>query len=303
MTELQERLLEVLQDLTEGVRLVAVSKFHPLESLLEAYDAGQRIFGESRVQELQEKEPRMPRDVEWHFIGHLQQNKVKYLAPYISLIHAVDSLRLLKEIDRQAERCAEERVARGLQPAIRVLLQLHVAQEETKFGFTPKECKAFLDSGDWRELKHVEIAGIMCMASNTDDEAQIAAEFKTAEDFFEMARSRYFADTNSFCECSWGMSDDYHIAMEHGSTLVRVGSKIFGARDYSQKTQSNALTTEAEALKAYQEGINNAQRSEWGEAASCFRLAIALDPDSPAVESLKMVNDIFEYYHKDNFNP
>lgn len=304
MTDLQERLLEVRESLNESTRLVAVSKYHPLEALLEAYDAGQRIFGESRVQELQEKEPRMPQDVEWHFIGHLQQNKVKYLAPYIALIHAVDSLRLLKEIDRQAERCAEERVARGLQPAVRVLLQLHVAQEETKFGFTPKECKAFLDSGEWRELKHVEIAGIMCMATNTEDEEQIAAEFQTAEDFFNMARERHFAKQDTFCECSWGMSDDYLIAMNHGSTLVRVGSKIFGARDYTQKPQSGTTAApETEAMKAYKEGLEHAQRSEWGEAASAFRLAIALDPDSPAAEGLKMVNDIFEYYHKDNFNP
>lgn len=310
MTELQERLLEVQQDLTEGVHLVAVSKFHPLEALLEAYDAGQRIFGESRVQELQEKQPRMPKDVEWHFIGHLQQNKVKYIAPYISLIHAVDSLRLLTEINRQAERCAANREANGLQPSIRVLLQLHVAQEETKFGFTPRECKAFLDSGEWRNLKYVEIAGVMCMASNTDDEAQIADEFQTAEDFFHMARERYFANSDTFCECSWGMSDDYQIAMQHGSTLVRVGSRIFGARNYTpkptneaQKAYDEAEKARTEAQKAYEEGLEHAQRSEWGEAASCFRLAIALDPDSPAAESYAMLNDIFEYYHKDNFNP
>lgn len=298
MTDLQERLLEVRESLPETTQLVAVSKFHPLPLLLEAYDAGQRIFGESRVQELQEKQPEMPADTIWHFIGHLQVNKVKYLAPYISLIHAVDSLRLLREIDRQAERFAEERRARGLDAAISVLLQLHVAQEETKFGFTPAECKAFLDSGEWRALKHVKIAGVMCMATNTDDEEQITREFEVAHNFFLMARERYFAEDDHFCECSWGMSDDYPIAVDHGSTLVRVGSYIFGARNYSQPSQPNA-----EAMKAYKEGLEHAQRSEWGEAASCFRLAIALDPESPAAESLKMVNDIFQYYHKDNFNP
>lgn len=306
MTDLQERLIEVRESLPEETQLVAVSKFHPLPLLLEAYDAGQRIFGESRVQEMQEKQPQMPADTVWHFIGHLQVNKVKYLAPYVSLIHAVDSLRLLREIDRQAERFAEEREARGLSRAVSVLLQLHVAQEETKFGFTPAECKAFLDSGEWRTLKHVRIAGVMCMATNTDDEGQIASEFDVAHDFFRMARDRYFADADDFCECSWGMSDDYHIAVEHGSTLVRVGSYIFGARDYSQQPSHpnpSALSDNAEALKAYSEGLEHAQRSEWGEAASCFRLAIALDPDSPAAESLKIVNDIFEYYHKDNFNP
>lgn len=299
MTELQERLLEVESSLAEGVRLVAVSKFHALPRLLEAYDAGQRVFGESRVQELQEKHPQMPADVEWHFIGHLQVNKVKYIAPYISLIHAVDSFKLLKEIDRQAERCADERIANGLTPHIRVLLQLHVAEEETKFGFTPAECKAFLDSTDWKAFEHVEICGIMCMASNTDDEEQIAREFAVAEEFFNMAKARYFADRDSFCECSWGMSGDYHIAMEHGSTLVRVGSYIFGERDYTAKDEAKAAEAEAE----YQRGLAHAQRSEWGEAASCFRKALSLDPSSPAQQSLSMLNDIFEYYHKDNFNP
>lgn len=304
MTELQERLTEVVDRLPEGTRLVAVSKYHSVESILEAYDAGQRIFGESRVQELQEKQPQVPADVEWHFIGHLQLNKVKYIAPYISLIHAVDSLRLLREIDRQAERSAEARQSHGLAPVIRVLLQLHVAQEETKFGFTPSACKAFLDSGEWRQLQHVEIVGIMCMASNTDDEEQIAREFAIAEEFFHTARERYFADAPSFCECSWGMSDDYPIAIDHGSTLVRVGSYIFGARDYSKPSpKEEAPVFNAEADAEYRQGLLHAQRSEWGEAASCFRRAIALDPDSPARESLKMVMDIFEYYHKDNFNP
>lgn len=297
MTELQERLIEVRDSLPEGVNLVAVSKFHPLPSLLEAYDAGQRIFGESRVQELQQKQPQMPSDVQWHFIGHLQVNKVKYIAPYISLIHAVDSFKLLKEIDRQAERFAIDRTAQGLTPQIHVLLQLHVAQEETKYGFSPAECKAFLDSADWRALKNVVITGIMCMASNVDDEKQIATEFATAQDFFEMARERYFHDNPDFRFCSWGMSDDYPIALDHGANLVRVGSYIFGQRNY------NSTNTPTEAQQAFDEGLQHAQHSEWGKAISCFKRALALDPESPAASQLEMLNSILDYYHKDNFNP
>lgn len=318
MTELQERLIEVRDRLFDGVQLVAVSKFHPASSIVEAYDAGQRVFGESRVQELQEKQQLLPADIEWHFIGHLQVNKVKYIVPYISLIHAVDSLRLLQEIDRQSAKNSLARQSRGLSERVSVLLQLHVAQEDSKFGFAPSECKAFLDSGEWRKLEHVEIAGIMCMATNTDDEAQIAEEFFTAQKFFLMAKERYFKDCDGFCQCSWGMSDDYEIAMEHGSTLVRVGSYIFGARDYSQPPVSPvadgslslgvcAATVSEDAAKeaefCYQEGLACAQRSEWGKAASFFRKALVLDPGSKAGESLGMIEDIFNYYHKDNFNP
>lgn len=305
MTELQERLNEVRERLPEEVRLVAISKYHPCEAILEAYDAGQRIFGESRVQELQEKQPLLPRDIEWHFIGHLQVNKVKYIAPYISLIHAVDSLKLMTEIDKQAARHEDERTERGLSAKIKVLLQLHVAQEETKFGFTPAEFRAFLSSGEWRELTHVEIAGVMCMASNTDDEEQIAAEFQTAYDCFEFARERYFADSDSFCECSWGMSDDYPIAIEHGSTLVRVGSYIFGPRQYSAAAaaQTELETARQSAALLYEQGLDFARHSEWGRAATAFRKALELDPESPASQSLTMIDDILAYYHKDNFNP
>lgn len=299
MTEVQEQLREVLASLPDHVRLVAVSKFHPVEKLQEAYEAGQCVFGESRVQELQEKQVIMPDDVEWHFIGHLQQNKVKYIVPYISLIHSVDSLRLLTEINRQAERQAHIRETHGLPPQIKVLLQLHVADEETKFGFTPEECEDFLSSETWRELHYVEIAGVMCMATNTDDEAKIAQEFQTARSFFDKAKAQYFADSDSFCECSWGMSDDYPIAIEYGSTMVRVGSRIFGHRDYSMRQAASTTASEV----AYNEGLEHARRSNWGQAASCFRRALELDPQSPAKESLAMVNDIFEFYHKDNFNP
>jgi len=220
-----EKLREVKATLPEGVRLVAVSKYHPVEALQEAYRAGQRVFGESHVQELVAKEAVLPRDIEWHFIGHLQTNKVKYLAPFVSLIHAVDSLKLLREIDRQAERCGR--------PAIRCLLQLHVAREETKFGFTPDELRQMLDDGAWRELRHVTLAGLMCMATNTDDEQLIASEFALAKGMFDELKATYFPADSEFCELSMGMSGDYPLAVQHGSTLVRIGSMIFGERDYS----------------------------------------------------------------------
>lgn len=214
----------IKQSLPEGTRLVAVSKYHPAEMIAEAYEAGQRVFGESHVQELQQKHEILPQDIEWHFIGHLQTNKVKYIAPYVSLIHAVDTMKLLQEIEKQAAKCER---------TIKVLLQLHVAQEETKYGLTLYECEALLKEGEWKSLEHIEIAGIMCMASNVDDEEQIAGEFATAHKFFLHAKETYFANQPSFCECSMGMSDDYHIAIHEGSTLVRVGSKIFGQRVYA----------------------------------------------------------------------
>lgn len=223
MTHLQQQLLAVKHELPEGVRLVAVSKFHPVEALMEAYEVGQRIFGESRVQELQQKQPVMPNDVEWHLIGHLQANKVKYIAPYITMIHSVDSRKLLQEINRQGERNSR---------VIDCLLQLHVAQEETKFGFSFEECRAFLEEGDWKELSHIRICGLMCMATFTEDTQQIRQEFATAYRFFKEVKAQYFAQEDSFKECSWGMSDDYPIAITEGSTLVRVGSKIFGERVY-----------------------------------------------------------------------
>ena len=214
---------DIEQQLPAGTRLVAVSKFHPAEAIREAYTAGQRFFGESHVQELQQKQPALPADIEWHFIGHLQTNKVKYIAPYVALIHAVDSPRLLEEISRQGLRCGRR---------IPCLLQLHVAQEETKYGFTPEACDAYLADGPWRNLEGAEIRGIMCMASNVDDEDQIGREFQQAHDFFLHAKSIYFPTQETFRECSWGMSDDYPIALRHGSTLVRVGSRIFGHRNY-----------------------------------------------------------------------
>lgn len=220
---LSEKINKIQKTLPAGVRLVAVSKYHPASLIQEAYDAGQRIFGESHVQELVAKHDALPKDIEWHFIGHLQTNKVKYIAPFVSLIHAVDSERLLIEIDKQAKRCGR---------TIPVLLQVHVAKETTKFGFTPDELLNFMENGDWRQYTNIRFAGIMCMATNTDDEALIASEFEQAKTLFHRIKEKYFSDSDTFNECSWGMSGDYPIAIEHGSTLIRIGSMIFGERTY-----------------------------------------------------------------------
>ena len=214
---------KVREAIPEGVTLVAVSKFHPEGDLLQAYEAGQRVFGESHVQELVRKHETLPADIQWHFIGHLQTNKVKYIAPFISLIHAVDTLKLLREIDRQAERCNR---------VIPVLLELHIAEEETKYGWMLDACRQFLADGEWRNLQHVKISGLMMMASYVDDEAQINAEFQLASDFFDEMKSRFFADDPAFCQRSWGMSHDYPLAIRHHSTMVRIGTAIFGERVY-----------------------------------------------------------------------
>lgn len=214
---------EVRATVKQGVELVAVSKFHPAALIKEAYDQGQRIFGESRVQELQAKHEALPADIQWHFIGHLQPNKVKYIAPYISLIHAVDSYKLLAEINKQAAK--HNRV-------IPCLLELHIAQEESKYGFTPEACTALLEDGAWRALKNVQIAGLMCMASNTPDMVQVRSEFHQARVYFDELKQRFFADDPHFCERSWGMSHDYDVAMDEGATFVRVGTAIFGEREY-----------------------------------------------------------------------
>ena len=224
MSSITDNLKQVLDELPRGVRLVAVSKFHPNEAILEAYQAGQRIFGESKVQELSAKHETLPKDIEWHFIGHLQTNKVKYIAPYVSLIHGIDSFRLLAEVDKQAAKAGR---------VIDCLLQIHIAQEETKFGFTPDECRQLLSGGEWRALSHVRLCGLMGMATNTDNMDQVQQEFNSLHDLFLETRATWFADAPWFCELSMGMSHDYHEAIRAGSTLVRVGSHIFGERDYS----------------------------------------------------------------------
>lgn len=223
MYDVAKNLHEVLRDLPDGVKLVAISKFHPNEYIEVAYNEGQRIFGESQEQELSRKVDTLPKDIEWHFIGNLQTNKVKYIAPYISMIEAVDSLKLLKEINKQAAK--HNRV-------INVLLELHIAEEESKYGFSPDACRQLLEEGEWKNLRNVHIVGLMMMASNVDDQEQIRREMTIAADLFDELKAKYFADDADFKERSWGMSHDYKIAVECRSTMVRVGTTIFGPRIY-----------------------------------------------------------------------
>ena len=217
-----ERIHALTSQLPQGVRLVAISKFHPAEAIAEAYAAGQRLFGESRVQELQAKHEALPKDIEWHFIGHLQTNKVKYIVPYVSLIHGIDSFRLLAEVDRQAERVGR---------TVGCLLQMHIAREETKFGFSFEECRQLLQEGEWRQLHHVRLCGMMGMATNTDNMQQVEEEFRSLATFFHEVKTTWFAADEAFCELSMGMSHDYRIALEEGSTMVRIGTAIFGERE------------------------------------------------------------------------
>ena len=218
-----ERLTEVKAQLPEGVSLVAVSKYHPEEMIVEAYEAGQRVFGESHEQELSKKQASLPKDICWHFIGHLQTNKVKYIAPYITMIEAVDTPKLLREINKQALK--NHRV-------IDVLLELHIAEEETKYGFTIDECRQWLSEGEWRQLEGVRICGLMMMASYTDNSRQIEQEFSSAYQFYNELKQTVMADAPYFNIRSWGMSCDYLQAIACGSNMVRVGTKIFGERVY-----------------------------------------------------------------------
>lgn len=221
--DVKSHLTTVLASLPSGVRLVAVSKFHPNDYIEAAYAEGQRLFGESHEQELARKVATLPGDIEWHFIGHLQTNKVKHIVPYISMIEAVDSLKLLREINKQAAKC---------QRTIDVLLELHIAREATKYGLTLDACRQLLADGEWRDMHHVRICGLMMMASFVDDEQQIRSEFTTARRFFNEVKQAYFAHDDTFRERSWGMSHDYRLAVECGSTIVRVGTGIFGPRVY-----------------------------------------------------------------------
>lgn len=213
-----ERIKTISATLPKGVTLIAVSKYHPTEAIKAAYNAGHREFGESKAQDLVVKHQELPDDIRWHFIGHLQSNKVKYIAPFIHLIHSIDTFRLLQEVDKQGAKAGR---------CIPCLLQIHIAKEETKFGFTPQECIAMLEDGMWRGLHNVEIRGLMCMASNTEDKELIAAEFSTVQQLFNRIKVRFFAEDDSFSILSAGMSDDYPIAIEHGSTHIRIGSGIF----------------------------------------------------------------------------
>lgn len=223
MIEIANSLKQIRAELPPGVRLVAVSKFHPQEAIEEAYRAGQRVFGESKVQEMTDKQKSLPKDIEWHFIGHLQTNKIKYMAPYVAMIHGIDSFKLLVEVNKQAAKAGR---------VIDCLLQIYIAREETKFGFSFDECRDMLSVGEWKSLANIRICGMMGMATNTDSEEQIEREFRSLSRFFNEMRASFFAEEPSFCELSMGMSHDYPIAISAGSTLVRVGSKIFGERTY-----------------------------------------------------------------------
>lgn len=209
----------------QGVRLIAVSKTKTAEEILQVYHSGIRDFGENKVQEMREKYEKLPRDIRWHMIGHLQSNKVKYIAPFVHLIHSVDSLKLLTEINRQAAK--HQRV-------IDYLLQLYIAKEETKFGLSEEEIVALLNSAEWKVLNNVRLRGLMAMATNTDDTHQIEREFSVAQQFFHKLKKQFDQESAQvkFTELSMGMSSDYTIALKYGTTLVRIGSLIFGARDY-----------------------------------------------------------------------
>lgn len=215
-----ENLLKIQQELPKTVTLVAVSKTKPVEQLMQAYEAGQRIFGENKVQELCAKEEVMPKDIEWHMIGHLQSNKVKYIAPFVALIHGVDSFKLLKEINKQGVKNKRR---------IPCLIQFHIAQEESKFGFDMDEVLSMLSSSEYTELTQVEIRGVMGMATFTDNEEQLRTEFAYLKGCFDELHSNYFQD-ETFNTISMGMSGDYKIAVQEGSTMVRIGSSIFGGR-------------------------------------------------------------------------
>ncbi len=221
---IKDNLEKVRATLKEGVRLVAVSKTKPVEDLQEAYGCGQRLFGENKALEMRDKHQALPRDIEWHFIGHLQTNKVKYIAPYVSLIHSIDSIGLLQVVDREALKHGR---------VIDCLLQFHIATEETKFGLDIREAQALMESAEYARLQNVRIVGVMGMATNTPDCGLIRREFRTLRSYFDQLADFYFKGHPEFKEISMGMSHDYEIAMEEGSTIVRLGTSIFGARDYN----------------------------------------------------------------------
>lgn len=218
---IQENLLQIKSQLPSNVTLVAVSKTKPVEDLMEAYNAGQRIFGENKIQEMTEKWQQMPKDIEWHMIGHVQSNKVKYMVPYVKLIHGVDSLKLLKEINRQAVRWRKN---------INCLLQIHIAEEETKFGLNENELIELLNSDEFKEMTNIKVIGLMGMATFTDNQEQIKKEFQNLKNIFD--KLQQLETLNLKLETlSMGMSGDYQLAIDCGSTMVRIGSSIFGTRN------------------------------------------------------------------------
>ena len=221
---ISENLLKIKATLPESVTLVAVSKTKPVSDLQEAYDAGQRAFGENYPQEMRDKHEVLPQDIQWHFIGHLQTNKIKYIINYVTLIHSIDTANLLEAVNKEAQK--HERV-------VDCLLQFHIALEETKFGLDLEEARQLLESEAFKQMHNVRICGVMGMATFTDDEAEVRKEFKYLKTIFDTLKTNYFADQPQFKELSMGMSEDYPIAIEEGATLVRIGSKIFGARHYN----------------------------------------------------------------------
>ncbi len=223
---IQSNLQEIKSAISPHVKLVAISKTHPVDIIMEAYNSGQRVFGENKVQEMVSKHEVMPKDIEWHLVGHLQSNKVKYIAPFVSLIHSVDSLKLLTVIDKEAEKVGR---------VIDCLLQIHIAMEETKFGLSSEELDELLSNQEFKQLKNVRIVGFMGMATFTDNVEHIRREFKFLKDLFKNIKERHFFRNDYFRELSMGMSSDYTVAIEEGSTMVRAGSSIFGVRDYSLK--------------------------------------------------------------------
>ena len=216
-----ENIRRFRNQLPSHVSVIAVSKTKPAEEILEAYNEGHRIFGENKVQDLIDKQALLPDDIQWHFVGHLQTNKVKYLAPFVNLIHSIDSMKLLQVVNREAVK--NERI-------IPCLLQVHIAQEEGKFGLSEEEIRDILESVDFESLQNVQIAGLMGMATYTSDEDQIRREFKMLSDLFHVLKNAYFKGSDHFREISMGMSGDYAIAIEEGSTMIRVGTLIFGPR-------------------------------------------------------------------------
>ncbi len=220
---IEKKLLQFKDELPTDVQLVAISKTKPITDLLEAYHAGQRIFGENKIQEMTEKFEKMPKDIHWHMVGHVQSNKVKYMAPYVNLIHGVDSFKLLKEINKQAE--AHDRT-------IDCLLQIHIAEESTKFGFDEQEVFEILASAEFESLKNIRICGLMGMATFTENENQIRAEFTSLKTIFDKVANKSAINVSAHI-LSMGMSGDYKIAIECGSTMVRIGSSIFGERNYN----------------------------------------------------------------------
>ena len=223
MNNISDRIESLKRTLPLGVQLIAVSKYHPAEMIREAYDAGQRLFGENHVQEMAAKQPFLPADIQWHMIGHLQTNKVKYMISFVAMIHSVDSLKLLREINKQAQK---------VNRIVDCLLQLYVAQEETKFGFTLEECRQMLAEGEWRQMNNVRLCGVMGMATNTNSDDEVKDEFIAIHNFFTEIKTQYFVNEPFFKEVSMGMSNDYSLAVQCGSTMVRVGTSIFGARQY-----------------------------------------------------------------------